>query len=309
MYQPQTIRAYLLLPSVFVLSLAVATAYAQVAVEVRVAEVKAVEAKAAEAQAADVKGDDAKGDDAKLLVADVAVQAVQIVGEAVVEEGLEVAGEALQVFAAFEGDPQFSKLQSKVAVDNALVRRVCKLDADQLKQLNSMDAKWVKDKSVVAKQAGNFANGLLRVFVAPELAGAQQNNPAEAASRVTTAYKTKLKEILKPEQLEQYESLVKERDAFRRQANAECIVAVLEDRLTLNDVQRGEMVKALSEWSGIQKMQATFYFQNQAYIPNLPPSVLKALTPTQKKILDGMQKADFQFEMFNDGQEAIFIVE
>jgi hypothetical protein len=137
----------------------------------------------------------------------------------------------------------------------------------------------------------------------------QPDNPAEASSRLTTAYKAKLKVILKPEQLAEYEKHVKERDTFRRQANAQCIVSVLEDRLSLNDTQRDELAKSLTEWSGIQRMQATFYFQNQAYIPNLPPSALKALTATQRKILDGMQKADFQFEMFNDGQEAIFIAQ
>jgi hypothetical protein len=205
-----------------------------------------------------------------------------------------------------DGDPQASKLQSKVAVDNALVRRVCNLDAEQLKQLDELNAKWVNGKAAAGKQAG-LAAGVLRVFAGQNLGGMPPGNPADAAARVMTTYRTKLKEILKPEQLAEYEKHVKERDAFRCQANAECIVAVLEDRLSLKDDQRKELVKSLSEWSGIQRMQATFYFQNQAYIPNLPASALKALTPTQRKILDGMQKADFQFEMFNDGQEAIFI--
>jgi len=248
--------------------------------------------------------------EAQPVEAQVAVQAVEVVGQVVVEEGFAVAEDAIQVFAmGVDGDPQASKLLSKVAVDNALVRRVCKLDAEQLKELDLMDAKWVKGKAAARKQAGNLAAGVLRVFAGPNLGGVQQDNPAEAASRVMTSYKTKLKEILKPEQFAVYEQNVKERDVFRCQANAECVVAVLEDRLSFNEDQRKELVKSLSEWSGIQKMQATFYFQNQSYIPNLPASALKALTPAQRKILDGMQKADFQFEMFNDGQEAIFIAQ
>ena len=237
----------------------------------------------------------------------IAVELVEAVGAAVVEEGFEVAGEAVQMFAVGVNDAQGSKLQYKIAVDNALVRRVCKPNAEQMKMIDELDAKWVKGKAAAGKQAGNLAAGVIRVFAGANLRGVQQDNPAEAATRVTKAYKAKLAEVLTSEQLAEYEKHVKERDAFRRQANAECIVAMLEDRLSLKDDQRKELVKSLSEWSGIQKIQPTFYFQNQSYIPNLPATALKALTPTQRKILDGMQKADFQFEMFDDGQEAIFI--
>jgi hypothetical protein len=268
----------------------------------QVVEVRVVEGQAA-AQALGIQDGEVQE------AAGVAVQAVQIVGEAIMEEGIDVAVDAVQMFAVgMEGDPQASKLLSKVAVDNALIRRVCKLDDEQLKQLETLDAKWVKGKAAAGKQAGNLAAGVIRVFAGGNV-GMQPDNPVEASSRVTTAYKTKLKEILKPEQLAEYEKHVKERETFRRQANAECIVSVLEERLSLNDTQRDELAKSLTEWSGIQRMQASFYFQNQAYIPNLPPSALKALTATQRKILDGMQKADFQFEMFNDGQEAIFIAQ
>ena len=238
---------------------------------------------------------------------EVAVDAVEAVGAAVIEEGFAVAGAAVQILAMRVGDAQGSKLQSKVAVDNALVRRVCKPDAEQLKKLNELDAKWVRGKAAAVKQAGNLAAGVLRVFAGPIGVGVQPDNPAEAAKRVTTAYRTQLAEILTPEQLAEYEKHVKEREAFRRQANAACIVSILEQRVSLTDQQGKELAKSLTEWSGIQNMQATFYFQNQAYIPNLPAATLKTLTATQRKILDGMQKADFQFEMFDDGQEAIFI--
>jgi hypothetical protein len=314
MYRPGMLRAYLLLLlcALSTSLLASSATYGQVAEEPRVAE----EPKVAVGQVIEVRvqgqaieKQEIQEAPAQEGGADVAVQAVQIVGEAMVEEGLDVAEGAVQMFAiGMEGDPQASKLQSKVAVDNALIRRICKLDDEQLKQLNTLDAKWVKGKAAAGKQAGNLAAGVIRVFAGGNL-GMQQDNPAEASSRVTTAYKAKLKEILKPEQLAEYEKHVKERETFRRQANAECIVSVLEDRLSLNDTQRTELTKSLTDWSGMQRMQATFYFQNQAYIPNLPASVLKALTATQRKILDGMQKADFSFEQFNDGQEAIFIAE
>jgi hypothetical protein len=314
MYRPGMLRAHLhiLFCALSTSLLANSATYAQVAEEPRVAE----EPKVAVGQVIEVRvqgqaieKQEIQEAPAQEAGADVAVQAVQIVGEAMVEEGLDVAEGAVQMFAiGMEGDPQASKLQSKVAVDNALIRRICKLDDEQLKQLNTLDAKWVKGKAAAGKQAGNLAAGVIRVFAGGNV-GMQQDNPAEASSRVTTAYKAKLKEILKPEQLAEYEKHVKERETFRRQANAECIVSVLEDRLSLNDTQRTELTKSLTDWSGMQRMQATFYFQNQAYIPNLPASVLKALTATQRKILDGMQKADFSFEQFNDGQEAIFIAE
>ena len=245
-------------------------------------------------------------EDPQVVEAPVAVGAVEALGAAIIDEGIDLAVGAVQVLAVGI-DTQGSKLQSKVAVANALVRRVCKPDAEQLEKLNELNAKWVSGKAVAVKQAGNLAAGVLRVFAGPIAGGVQPDNPAEAAKRVTTAYKSKLAEILTPEQLAEYEKHVKEREAFRRQANAACIVSILEQRVSLTDQQGKELAKSLTEWSGIQNMQATFYFQNQAYIPNLPASTLKTLTATQRKILDGMQKADFQFEMFDDGEEAIFI--
>lgn len=316
MYRPVMLRAHLLILHCVMLAclLASSAIYAQVAEEPKVAvgqvvEIRIAAGQAIEQQVAEPQEGQPQEAPAQEAGAAVAVQAVQIVGEAMVEEGMEVAEGAVQMFAiGMEGDPQASKLQSKVAVDNALIRRICKLDDEQQKQLSTLDAKWVKGKAAAGKQAGNLAAGVIRVFAGGNV-GMQQDNPAEASSRVTTAYKAKLKEMLKPEQLAEYEKHVKERETFRRQANAECIVSVLEDRLSLNDTQRTELTKSLTDWSGMQRMQATFYFQNQAYIPNLPASVLKALTATQRKILDGMQKADFSFEQFNDGQEAIFIAE
>jgi len=322
MLSPVMIRArWLFFQGVLLLSMVATTSatYSQVPEKAQQAEAQAVEAQAVEAQAVEAQAVEAKQVEAQAVEAQaveaqpvgaqIVAQVGEAVGEAVVEEGIAVAEGAGMFAWGADGDPQASRLLSKVAVDNALVRRVCKLDAEQLKELDSLDAKWVKGKAAARKQAGNLAAGVLRVFAGPNLGGVQQDNPAEAASRVMTSYKTKLKEILKPEQFAVYEQNVKERDVFRCQANAECVVAVLEDRLSFNEDQRKELVKSLSEWSGIQKMQATFYFQNQSYIPNLPASALKALTPAQRKILDGMQKADFQFEMFNDGQEAIFIAQ
>ncbi len=283
---------------------------------VKPADAKPADAKPAEAKPAEDKPvavEVAQPAEERVMIVEanagaVAAAALDVAGDVIVEEGFAVAGDAVQVFAmAANIDPQGSKLLSKVAVDNALVRRVCKLNEEQSKQLDTLDAKWVKGKAAAQKQAGNLAAGVLRVFAGPNVGAARQDNPAEAASRVTAAYKTKLKEILTAEQLAEFEKNVDEREAFRREANAQCVVAVLEDRLSLNDEQRKALVKSLSAWSGIRTMQATFYFQNQAYIPNLPESVLKALTPGQRKILDGMQKADFQFEMFDNGEEAVFI--
>lgn len=231
------------------------------------------------------------------------VQALEDFGGVMIDEAVQ----PMLAMPMEDGEWQLTKIRSKVAVDNALVRRTCKLDAEQIKQIEALDAKWVKSKAAAKKKDG-LAAGVLRVFAGGNV-GMQPDNPAETASRVSTAHKSRLKEILNPEQLAEYEKHVQERDTFRNQANAECIVAMLEDRLSLNKTQRTELVKSLSEWPGIQKVQPTFYFQNQSFIPNLPASALKVLTDTQRKILDGMQKADFQIDMFNDGQEAVFITQ
>jgi hypothetical protein len=275
---------------------------------------KAPEEKASEAKPAEPE--------AQLEVLPVAPMLQVVVGQAAVavEDAAGNEVQVMEVGAVFaidiaaadpfgNADPQSAKLLSKVAVDNALVRRVCDPNAEQLKKLNELDAKWVKDNSQSGKPAGNFAQGVLRIFAGPGgLGGVQPQDPAETAKRLTNAYKVKLREILTPDQCDKYQNAVTEREQFRREANAECIVAVLDDRLSLNAEQRKEIRRSLAAWPGVEKLQAYFYFQNQAYLPQLPAAALKALNASQRKIFDGIQKADFQSEMF-DGQPAIVIAQ
>jgi len=207
------------------------------------------------------------------------------------------------------GDPAVAKLLTRVAVDNALIRRVCKPNDQQLEQLKKFDAKWVSAKAKTAKVAGNIGGGFLRAVVGG-IAGAQQAqqiDPAAASKSVISAHRKELEAILTKEQLAEFETAILAREKFRSRANAECVVALLDDRLFLTYAQRDELATKLEAWKGIQNLQPHFYFQNHSYIPMLPAEVSKALNESQRKVLAGMQQVDFQGAMF--GQEIEFFIE
>ena len=98
------------------------------------------------------------------------------------------------------------------------------------------------------------------------------------------------------------------RDDFRRSADVECIVAVLDERLMLNTQQRTALTMALQECDEIDDMYTPFYFQNDNYVPNLPLPLLKEhLTKEQLKLFQSMQTVMVQRSQFNDGQEQVVI--
>ena len=209
------------------------------------------------------------------------------------------------------GDPAVAKLLTPIAVDNALIRRVCKPNEQQLEQLKKFDAKWVSAKAKTAKVAGNIGGGFLRAVVGG-IAGAQQAqqiDPAAASKSVISAHRKELEAILTKEQLAEFETAITAREKFRCRANAECVVALLDDRLGLSQAQREELANRLEAWKGIRDLQPHFYFQNhlEAYIPMLPAEVSKVLNESQSKVLAGMQQVDFQGAMF--AQEIEFLIE
>ena len=260
---------------------------------------------------------------APVAIVDVAIGEVAIagvaVGEAAMEEAeddefavVDQANAAVEVFVPMPAngnmvDPTLAKALSSIAVDNALIRRLCKLDEKQLESLKQFDAKWVKDKTKKVKAANNLGGGLIRAVVGGLVgAPAQAVDPQTAMTTVVSAHRKELKTILTQEQFTEFETAIAARDKFRNRANAECVVAMLDDRLALSPTQREEIANKLAEWPRIRTLEAHFYFQNHSYIPTLPAEVSKLLNQSQKKVFDWMQQVDFQGDMFG-GEDEVFI--
>ncbi len=241
-----------------------------------------------------------------------AVQAdVVVVGQAIVgavEEGMAVEGdeqvqEAVMVQEVFGVEGSATAILSKIAAENALVRRVCKLSPEQLESLKQFDSKWVKKNAKVKAPNGNLAANVIRMVIP----GAPADQETEDPFKVLKLHQTELKKLLNDQQLAAYETAVTDRRKFRTQANVQCIVALLDERLNLSQVQREQISEKLTAWKGLSNVQPNFYFQNTSYIPTLPADVKKVLNDSQRKALQLMNEADIQFSMFGDGEEAIVI--
>ncbi len=266
------------------------------------------EAPANEAAANEVPAENA------LVIGDFAVgvpvpigQVEVMVGEAGDEPAMEggevVVQEAIMINDIAGGDGMGQQLLSKVAAENALVRRVCKLSEEQLESLKQFDAEWVKKNNKAKQREGNFAANVIRMVVPGMPADQQVQDP----QKVLRVHQAELKKLLTPEQLASYEKAVADRAEFRRRANAECIVALLDERLNLSSAQRDEIGQKLVAWNGLSNIQPYFYFQNTSYFPSLPADVKKVLNASQRKAMQMMNEADIQFSMFGDGEEAVVI--
>ncbi len=283
---------------------------AQAPAKIPVAEVKADEKKPQEKPAEDKK--EAKVAEAvqvqvlalPAVAIDVAMAEGEVVETQVADNPLEgnIAGAVRPV------DPAIAKLVSRVAVDNATVRRICKPNEQQLERLKNLDAKWVSEKAKKAPVAGNAGGGFIRAVVGGLVGGrpVQQMDPAAASTAVIEEYRKELQSLLSKEQLAEFEAAIAERERFRRRANAECVVALLDDRLFLSHAQREELASKLEDWKGIQHLQPHFYFQNHSYIPTLPAEVAKVLNESQRKLFQSMQQVDFQGGNFGV-EDAVFI--
>ena len=196
------------------------------------------------------------------------------------------------------------QLRTHVAVENALIRRVCKLNAEQLKQLEKFDPKWIKQNAKPPRAPAKGARGVIQIvagFRAP------QAHPDSIFGQLSKAHRKELTEILTPDQLDAYNKAVEDRNLFRKRANAECVVALLDERLYLTVEQRTEIQKQLMDWPAIDNLQPLFYFQNHGYWPTLPNDLVKVLSKSQRAIFEGVQKADFEGAMFDGGVDQILI--
>ena len=210
---------------------------------------------------------------------------------------------------AFPVDPETAKLRAHLAVQRALVGRVCKLTDQQQKKLKSMDNRWLKkiseEKQVIARGAVQQP-GLIGMFF-----GVRPQQPQVIKKQnVQKRIDTELLSLLDEEQKAQYEKELKQRAAFRADATAEALIETLQDRLDLTDEQRAKMKEKMIPWVARQKnLITTYYFNGNNYFPDIPLHLLAALTDEQRKAYQGMQRHLFNDDNFQDGNDPIVIEE
>ena len=197
-----------------------------------------------------------------------------------------------------------NQLLVPVAVDNALIRRLCKLNAEQLKRLDGFDEKWVKKHTKQGKAGGNLVQGIFRAIA---VGGAQPEDTDSISPKIAAAHRKELAEILTPEQLAEFKNAVQQREDFQKRANAECVVAILDQHLCLSAEQRAKLLDVLVKWPSIQRLETIFYFQNQGFLPSLPKEVSQLLDDSQRAVLTSIQTADFHGDMFGGGDGEIVI--
>lgn len=233
---------------------------------------------------------------------------VAVVGEAIVaaDADKEVAmdkdkgdGEAPEENADEEIlDSTSAALSRTFKVDVALLRRACQLSAEQEKQIETWNSKWLVEK--LKTPAGKKAIASLK------LGEIQQNfnvsTPYQSLRRkaIHSILIDELKVLLTPEQLASYEAEVKGREEFERTANVDALVAIIDNNVFLTDAQRESVKK---EVSGLKNLPAEpiNYLRYGNYIPHFSlASISKHLTSFQRKLLQGLQQVQFGVSVDED---------
>jgi hypothetical protein len=206
-------------------------------------------------------------------------------------------------------------LQKYARVQGALLRRVCKLTDDQEQQLSKMvTADWISNevKQATDAPAKWAAAGIARLLGGRAVVANGQNQPQEINVLVRKVIDKKIASLLNEQQASQFHEECEARDHFRREAQAGMLVAVLDRRLYLTEPQREALLPLIAKW--LQKdLYWQFYFQNEAYIPNIPKTILsQVLEREQVDALAGLNSYNYeaeQIEMQLGDQQDQFIIQ
>ncbi len=235
-------------------------------------------------------------------------------GDSVVEKA-QVGGGAVQGFAQLqENDPMGFIAVRFCEARKAIARRVCDLDAKQVKSIAALDQTWVTTevKKKLNPPKGGFIRGIVQVLKGPvEPAG----DPSKVLPKMKKVIESAIREELNEEQLKAYD---KELDAARRfqcKAHAGILTSVLDRHLFLSAEQHAKLQTAIFDWLYKSKKDLywQFYLQNNNYIPQFPSKVLtEHLTEAQRTALKGMQTwnydaAQMEWQMVNNQIEFVIV--
>lgn len=192
----------------------------------------------------------------------------------------------------------------EVAVrERAFLSRVCQLSAEQKTQADAVSTE-LKAEAIKKAGAGVEANNR---FPQAQVMIRMGNNHVQiektAMSKFRKSLHDKYKTLLTNEQSQAFQDELKARDEFIRRANAECLVTILDLRLSLEPEQVEPLRQALIGWEEAEDLQLSYYLQEngQGYMPPIPFKFYgKLLNPAQRKIFDAAQKVSVNRHMVMD---------
>ncbi len=193
-------------------------------------------------------------------------------------------------------EPQYLVLRTYTRVNTALARRVCQLSPAAEAAFSKMDDKWVAKQVALAADSPvkAAAAGVARFLQGLRIQNPQRNQPEDVIKRAKVAIDKHIDSILSPDQSAELKRERAARDDFRKQALAEVLVSVLDQRLFLTEKQRLDLTVAVRNWL-TSDLYWMFYFQNQNYIPSFPTSVLRVLSDSQREALKNSNAWNYEF--------------
>ena len=159
-------------------------------------------------------------------------------------------------------------------LEKKILRKSCELTSEQdgeVTDLNEFMASQIKATfEKLTDKPIEFRLGA-RIMRQPSATTAQYR---AALDKLSAQYREKLSALLSADQRATYEAEQQARADFRRQAHVECLATLIEQKLDLNDEQRKKLVSKLSGYDLVEKLQMSFYLQNESYLPSLPEALL-----------------------------------
>jgi len=229
---------------------------------------------------------------------DAAVQAVEVLDEA--EAAVMMGGLMGGEFALDDGDPLFIVLSRHAHAEAGLARRACNLSHEQLVALKQLDAQWIRDQLAKKELGGgnvNILRGIGRFLGGGVIAEPPIQPQSASHKRVTKLMDEHIQAILNEEQRQTFNTEREARDAFYREATAEVLVAVYDKHVLVKKEQREQLVADIAQWATSKSLYWQFYFQNDAYVPNVPNSLLaKTLDEKQLKSLKGLNPYSYDMD-------------
>lgn len=174
--------------------------------------------------------------------------------------------------------------------EQTFLMRVCELDAQQKEQVEQL-GKGLRQESLKALDQENVnrfdGNGrlLLQRQVKIRVGDDQVIVNRQAIDTYRNKLHEKFKSVLKPEQQEKFTYELKARDEFSRRANAELLVTILDQKLSLKPEQIEPLRQSLAGWTEADELHLTQYLQQNAenWIPPIPAKYLADHLTTEQQ--------------------------
>jgi hypothetical protein len=187
--------------------------------------------------------------------------------------GGDVAGENADPMA-----PYREMLKAPLKVELSFIKRACKLNDEQRKQVIGAGREWLETYLPKFAKTQQDPNGqMVMVNVGPGNF-AQQRRSKKNKQELPELIGAAIGDKLTDEQKKLYQDECEKREAFRRQAIVENIVAIVDDRLRLDAAQREAIAKSLVEHWGEFTPPPLEMFANMSsfneYMPQLPANCI-----------------------------------